>query len=416
MKKTNLTALLALVLAFGVGAQAKVMETSVATVNGQPVLSSEYDSYLEGVVEQYKIAAPQFLEQPYAQDVLGREVLKELISKELLYQAADEAKIQVKDSEVDSGINEIKARFIVDEKTGKEDPKGADKRFTEALKKQHLSLKAYKEKIKKDIAVRKLMEQRITATVKPVEEADVKALYEDVEICMKGNTKKMKALEKKDPARFKEASLIAAKLKQLTAEQVRIGHIYLAVTKDMKPEDVKKKEELAVKIKAEIDGGKDFSAAVKEYTEDKAALASGGDMILIKGIAPKEIDSKACSLAVGKVSDPIKTDLGYHIIKIKEKRAERQIGYDDVAKDLAQYLAQQKIQNAMGEYIGELYDKADVKVTKTFESDKLIEEALAKQQAQAQKADKKEVKAEEKADKKAAKEEKKAEDKKEEKK
>lgn len=416
MKKTNLTALLALVLAFGVGAQAKVMETSVATVNGQPVLSSEYDSYLEGVVEQYKIAAPQFLEQPYAQDVLGREVLKELISKELLYQAADEAKIQVKDSEVDSGINEIKARFIVDEKTGKEDPKGADKRFTEALKKQHLSLKAYKEKIKKDIAVRKLMEQRITATVKPVEEADVKALYEDVEICMKGNTKKMKALEKKDPARFKEASLIAAKLKQLTAEQVRIGHIYLAVTKDMKPEDVKKKEELAVKIKAEIDGGKDFSAAVKEYTEDKAALASGGDMILIKGIAPKEIDSKAFSLAVGKVSDPIKTDLGYHIIKIKEKRAERQIGYDDVAKDLAQYLAQQKIQNAMGEYIGELYDKADVKVTKTFESDKLIEEALAKQQAQAQKADKKEVKAEEKADKKAAKGEKKAEDKKEEKK
>lgn len=416
MKKTNLTALLALVLAFGVGAQAKVMETSVATVNGQPVLSSEYDSYLEGVVEQYKIAAPQFLEQPYAQDVLGREVLKELISKELLYQAADEAKIQVKDSEVDGGINEIKARFIVDEKTGKEDPKGADKRFTEALKKQHLSLKAYKEKIKKDIAVRKLMEQRITATVKPVEEADVKALYEDVEVCIKGNTKKMKALEKKDPARFKEASLIAAKLKQLTAEQVRIGHIYLAVTKDMKPEDVKKKEELAVKIKAEIDGGKDFSAAVKEYTEDKAALASGGDMILIKGIAPKEIDSKAFSLAVGKVSDPIKTDLGYHIIKIKEKRAERQIGYDDVAKDLAQYLAQQKIQNAMGEYIGELYDKADVKVTKTFESDKLIEEALAKQQAQAQKADKKEVKAEEKADKKAAKEEKKAEDKKEEKK
>lgn len=413
MKKTNLTALLALALAFGVGAQAKVMESSVATVNGQPVLSSEYDSYLEGVVEQYKIAAPQFLQQPYAQDVLGREVLKELISKELLYQAADEAKIQVKDSEVDGGINEIKARFIVDEKTGKEDPKGADKRFTEALKKQHMSLKAYKEKIKKDIAVRKLMEQRITATVKPVEEADVKALYEDVEVCMKGNTKKMKALEKKDPARFKEASAIAAKLKQLTAEQVRIGHIYLAVTKDMKPEDVKKKQELAVKIKAEIDGGKDFSTAVKEYTEDKTALASGGDMILIKGIAPKEIDSKAFSLAVGKVSDPIKTDLGYHIIKIKEKRAERQIGYDDVAKDLAQYLAQQKIQNAMGEYIGELYDKADVKITKTFESDKLIEEALAQQQAQAQKADKKEVKAEEKADKKAAKEEKKAEDKKE---
>lgn len=381
MKKMNKLALLALALTVGVGVQAKVMESSVATVNGRPVLSSEYDSYLSGVVEQYKVAAPQILQQPYAQDVLGREVLKELISKELLYQAADEAKIQVKDSDIDAGINEIKARFMVDEKTGKEDPKGADKRFSEALKKQHMSLKTYKEKIKKDIAVRKLVEQRITTTVKPVEEADVKALYSDVETCLKGNTKKMKALEQKDPARFKESMAIAAKLKQLTAEQVRIGHIYLAVTKDMKPEEVKAKEETAKKIKKELDGGKEFSTAVKEYTEDKAALASGGDMILIKGIAPKALDQQAFSLPVGEVSAPIKTDVGFHIIKIKEKRAEKQIGYDDIKRDLAQYLAQQKIQTTLAAYIGELYDKADVKITKTFESDKLLEEAAKADEA-----------------------------------
>lgn len=381
MKKMNKLALLALALTVGVGVQAKVMESSVATVNGRPVLSSEYDSYLSGVVEQYKVAAPQILQQPYAQDVLGREVLKELISKELLYQAADEAKIQVKDSDIDAGINEIKARFMVDEKTGKEDPKGADKRFSEALKKQHMSLKTYKEKIKKDIAVRKLVEQRITTTVKPVEEADVKALYSDVETCLKGNTKKMKALEQKDPARFKEAMAIAAKLKQLTAEQVRIGHIYLAVTKDMKPEEVKAKEETAKKIKKELDGGKEFSTAVKEYTEDKAALASGGDMILIKGIAPKALDQQAFSLPVGEVSAPIKTDVGFHIIKIKEKRAEKQIGYDDIKRDLAQYLAQQKIQTTLAAYIGELYDKADVKITKTFESDKLLKEAAKADEA-----------------------------------
>mgnify|MGYP002659859340 FL=1 len=381
MKKMNKLALLALALTVGVGVQAKVMESSVATVNGRPVLSSEYDSYLSGVVEQYKVAAPQILQQPYAQDVLGREVLKELISKELLYQAADEAKIQVKDSDIDAGINEIKARFMVDEKTGKEDPKGADKRFSEALKKQHMSLKTYKEKIKKDIAVRKLVEQRITTTVKPVEEADVKALYSDVETCLKGNTKKMKALEQKDPARFKEAMAIAAKLKQLTAEQVRIGHIYLAVTKDMKPEEVKAKEETAKKIKKELDGGKVFSTAVKEYSEVKAALASGGDMILIKGIAPKALDQQAFSLPVGEVSAPIKTDVGFHIIKIKEKRAEKQIGYDDIKRDLAQYLAQQKIQTTLAAYIGELYDKADVKITKTFESDKLLEEAAKADEA-----------------------------------
>lgn len=369
MKKLNKLVMAAFVAAVGLQAQAAVVESSVATVNGRPILASEYDGFLEGVIEQYQMAAPQLLQQPNAQEVLGREVLKELISKELMYQAAEEEKIKVSDSEIDAGINEIKTRFIIDEKTGKEDPKGADKRFNEALKKQGMSLKRYKEKIRKDISVRKLMDGKLKEMVKPVEEADAKALYANVEAVLKNNTKKVKALEKEDPTKLKEAQLIAAKLKQLTAEQVRIGHIFLAAPKDMKADEAKKKETLAKQIKKELDGGMDFSSAVKKYTEDQTALASGGDMILIKGIAPKEIDAKAFTLAVGKVSDPIKTELGFHIIKIKEKRAEKTISYEDISRDLAQYLAQQRVQLAMAQYIEQLFNKADVKITKTFESE-----------------------------------------------
>ncbi|WP_428053562.1 SurA N-terminal domain-containing protein [Candidatus Avelusimicrobium facis] len=381
MNKTNKFLLCALALCLAGSVQGKVMESSVATVNGRPVLSSEYDNYYEGVIEQYQAAAPQFLEQKHAKDFLGKEVLKELISKELMYQAAEEAKIVVKDSEVDEGINEIKTRFAVDE-NGKQDPKGADKRFNEALKKQHLTLKSYKAKIKKDIAIKKLMEAQIQASVKPVEEADVKALYANVEAALKNKTKALKALEKEDPAKLQEAQLIAAKLKQLTAEQVRVGHIYLAVTKDMSKEEAQKKADLAKQIKKELDGGMDFSAAVQKYTEDKTALASGGDMILIKGIAPKEIDAAAFTLPVGKVSAPVQSEVGWHIIKVKEKRAEKEIGYDDIAKDLAQYIAQQKIQKAMTDYVNGLADKADIKVTKTFDVDKEIEAAAAQRAAE----------------------------------
>lgn len=384
MIKMNKLVLTVLLAAAGANAFAAKIDSSVATVNGRPVLASEYDSYLQGVIEQYQIAAPQILQQPYAQDALGREVLKELISKELLYQAAEEAKIQVKESEVDGGINEIKTRFIINEVTGQEDPKGADKRFNEALKKQGMTLKRYKEKIKKDVAVRKLMEAKLKETVTPVEEADAKALYANVEAVMKNNTKKIKALEKEDPVKLKEAQLIAAKLQQLTAEQVRIGHIFLATTKDMKPEEVKQKEERANQIKKEIDDGLDFSSAVKKYTEDKAALAAGGDMILIKGVAPKEIDAQAFTLSVGKVSKPIKSEVGYHIIKIKEKRAEKSISYDDISRDLAHYLAQQRVQLAMAQYIEQLYNQADVKITKTYESDKLLTDSAAPAQAEAQ--------------------------------
>ncbi|MBR5609010.1 MAG: SurA N-terminal domain-containing protein [Elusimicrobiaceae bacterium] len=404
MNKMNKFLLPVLGVFLATGLQAKVMDASVATVNGRPVLSSEFDTYYDGVIEQYQAAAPQILEQPYAKDMLGKEVLRELISKELLYQAAEEAKIQVKDSEVDSGLAEIKARFAIDD-TGKQDPKGAEKRFNEALKKQHMTLKSYKNKIKKDISVKKLLEAQVQASVKPVEEADVKALYANVEAALKNKTKALKKLEKEDPAKLREAQLIAAKLKQLTAEQVRVGHIYLAVTKDMPAEEAKKKEELAKQIKKELDGGMDFSAAVKKYTEDKTALASGGDMILIKGIAPKEVDNAAFTLAVGKVSAPIKTEVGWHIIKVKEKRAEKEIGYEDIAQDLAQYVAQNKIQTAMMEYVNGLADKADIKVTKTFEVDKVIEAEAAKRAAEEAKKEGEKSAKEEKTDKKEVKQE-----------
>jgi parvulin-like peptidyl-prolyl isomerase len=379
MIKTNKLAAAILAVLTGITLHAKVIDASVATVNGEPITASEYNTYLETVIEQYKINAPQALERPYATDILGKEVLNGLISNKLVYQAAKEAKITVKESELNEEINAVKNNFSIDETTGKPDPKGADKRFNAALKKQGLTQKSFEKKLSEEIAARKLMEQKVQEKVKPVEEADVKALYANVEAYLKNNTKKIKALEKDEPKGAQEAAAIAAKLKQLTGEQVLIGHIYLAVTKDMPAADIKKKEELAKKIKKEIDGGMDFSAAVKTYTEDKQALASGGDMILIKGVAPKEIDAKAFSLSVGKVSDPIKTDVGYHIIKIKEKRAEKPVTYDDISRNLAQYIAQSRVQEVIANYIKELYDKADVKVTKEFEVDKVIAQQQAAQ-------------------------------------
>lgn len=396
MNKTTKFLLPVLGLCVALGAHAKVMDSSVATVNGQPILSSEYENYYQGIIEEYQTKAPQVLQQPYATDLIGKEVIKELISNELLYQAAKEKEIQVKDSEMETRLTEVKSRFAIDEK-GQPDPKGAEKRFNEALKKQHMTLKSYKDKIRKTIMSQKLVESYMQEHLKPVEEADVKALYDDVDAVLKNKTKTLKKLEKENPARLQEAQLIAAKLAQLTAEQVRIGHIYLAVTKEMPAEEAKKKEELAKQIKKELDGGADFSAAVKKYTEDQAALATGGDMVLIKGIAPKEIDAAAFTLAVGKTSAPIKTEVGWHIIKVKEKRAKQDVTYEMIAKDLAQYLAQQRAQVAMMEYLNSLADKADIKVTKTFEVDKEIEKAAAtRAEQEAKEAAKKETETEKK--------------------
>ena len=53
-------------------------------------------------------------------------------------------------------------------------------------------------------------------------------------------------------------------------------------------------------------------------------------------------------------------------------------------------MAQQRLQEAMANYISDLYEKADVKITKTFESDALLEQALKEKEAQNEKEEKKE--------------------------
>ena len=79
------------------------------------------------------------------------------------------------------------------------------------------------------------------------------------------------------------------------------------------------------------------------------------------------------------MSDPIKTEVGYHIIKIKEKRAARTISYDEIKNDLGQYLVQTRILEAQANYLSGLADKADIKITKEFEIDKAIVAEQAKQ-------------------------------------
>lgn len=77
------------------------------------------------------------------------------------------------------------------------------------------------------------------------------------------------------------------------------------------------------KIKAEIDGGKSFEAAAKEYSDDKASGANGGDLGFWTAMMPEgfyELENAMYTLPIGKVSAPIKTRLGFHLIKVEEKR------------------------------------------------------------------------------------------------
>ncbi len=81
-----------------------------------------------------------------------------------------------------------------------------------------------------------------------------------------------------------------------------------------------KTEEEAKNLKQEIDNGKDFAVAAREVSLCPSGQ-NGGDLgYFSKGQMVKEFEDAAFSMNVGEVSNPVKTQFGYHLIYLTDKQ------------------------------------------------------------------------------------------------
>jgi peptidyl-prolyl cis-trans isomerase D len=126
-----------------------------------------------------------------------------------------------------------------------------------------------------------------------------------------------------------------------TPEQVRASHILLKT---------EGKEDAAVKAKAEelakqAKGGADFAELAKKYSEDEASAKNGGDLDYFgRGRMVPEFDAAVFAMEPGQVSDPIKTQFGYHIIKLVDKKPATSRSLADVRQQLNDQLVSERAQ------------------------------------------------------------------------
>jgi foldase protein PrsA len=81
---------------------------------------------------------------------------------------------------------------------------------------------------------------------------------------------------------------------------------------------------LALELRQRLLDGEDFAALAAEYSDDASNAASGGDLGWFgRGVMVAPFEEAAFNLEVGEISEPIRTDFGYHIIEVLEKDAER---------------------------------------------------------------------------------------------
>lgn len=133
-------------------------------------------------------------------------------------------------------------------------------------------------------------------------------------------------------------------------EQVEASHILV--------ED----EETAKEILNKLNNGSDFAELAKEYSLDGSASRGGNLGFFPRGRMVKPFEEAAFALQVGEISEPVKTDFGYHIIKVTDRQEAKTLSLEESKEDIRSTLLYQKQMETLRTYLMELRENAEVEI------------------------------------------------------
>ncbi|MGG3558823.1 peptidylprolyl isomerase [Peribacillus frigoritolerans] len=232
----------------------------------------------------------------------GEDTLDLLITNKLVELEAEKAGIKIKDEEIQKEIDVMVESY------------GDEKSLKEQLEASGSSMDALKKDIVVYLQTKKLVEPRITVT-----DDEISTYFED----------------NKDT--FAQA------------EQVEASHILV--------ED----EKTAKKVAKELAEGGDFAKLAAEYSTDTETADNGGSLGYFgKGDMVEEFEDVAFDLDINKVSDPVKTEYGYHIIKVTGKKEAKKANLEDSKDVIKETLLSERLQEEYPVWLAEVKKDHDI--------------------------------------------------------
>ncbi len=287
----------------------------VAIVNGQPLSRAEFEKTLNEIFSSMGMQ-PSML-PPDQRGALYRQFAEDMIVDKLIDQAS--ASTQVSPAEVDEELAKITQQF------------GSQDRFAEELKASGQNMDDFKQRLTKLIRQRKWMESQVKADA--VSDAQVTAFYNE------------------NKQEFEQP------------ETVRASHILIRVEENADPATVEAKQKQASDLAARAKGGEDFGKLATEFSEDPTAKQNAGDLNYFpKDRMVPQFAEQAFGQAAGTISDPVRTQFGWHVIKVTDKKPAQVMPLAEVKGEIAEYLKETKQQEGVEAVIQGLRAKAKVEI------------------------------------------------------
>ena len=252
---------------------------------------------------------------------ITRKVLDALVDERLLDQELREAKITVDDKQVDLGVQEVMKRYNFT----------ADQ-LAQAVSNEGLTLSEYREQMRKQLGRYQLLREKVAKLVK-VSDADVRSEYDRM-------------------ARDEGKEI-----------EVHVRHIVISTADNAPPAEVDKALATATAIAAEArQPGTDFAELAKKKSQGSSA-ADGGDLGFFKrGAMVPAFEKVAFNLKPGEVSDPVRTSVGWHVLKLEERRAVGLLPLSELKPQIEEKLHREQGERASAQYVKSLRQVAVVEI------------------------------------------------------
>jgi parvulin-like peptidyl-prolyl isomerase len=280
-------------------------DKTVAIVNGEKISSAE----VEKKIQRYKDLDPNIL------PVIRKEIIDEMVIQALIGQFLKKEKINISNEEVEKSISGVRERM-------KANPRTANFTLEELLDASGSNIDELKQEIKTSLGLKTYFE-KIT---------DEKTL----------------------------TNYFTSNKEMYGGEMVKASHILVDTRLMESPEEMDKARQKIEGIKKELDGGADFAELAKKYS-DCPSSEKGGDIGYFprKGAVVEPFAQVAFSLVPGQVSEPVKTEFGYHIIKVTDKKEAKAVNYADVKEQVKENY----IEEETGKLVQKLRQEAKIEIT-----------------------------------------------------